>query len=371
MTNNSTTWHSLIRIVLKAALLFIGANILFAVLQPLPVLGRLTVYNWLVPGRERLPYGDRPESYNLSLNSLEAMFASHAVSQPKSADEFRVLVMGDSSVWGILLRPDETLTGYLNAAALTAPDGRKLRFYNLGYPMMSLTKDVMLLDYARRFQPDMIVWMVTLESFPLEKQLEPPPVQNNAESMKALIQQYGLNLDLNDSRFVQPNFMADTLIGQRRALADWLRLQLYGFSWATTGIDQVYGDYTPRSNDFEADDSWYGYKPENFESALQFDVLAAGHALAGDVPLLLINEPIFIADGQNSDIRYNFWYPQWAYDAYRDLLAEQAKTNAWRFVDLWNIIAPAEFTDSPVHVTPAGSQQLSQHVAEAVLELIQ
>jgi hypothetical protein len=51
-------------------------------------------------------------------------------------------------------------------------------------------------------------------------------------------------------------------------------------------------------------------------------VLAATLERAGDVPVLLINEPMFISSGQNSDLRYNSFYPRWAYDQYRAMLAE-------------------------------------------------
>jgi hypothetical protein len=351
-----------LRVMVKAFVLFMAANIAFAAFDPLPLLGRLSAYNALMPGRARLPYGeDSAESYNLSLNSLDAMFASHEVARPKAADEYRVLVLGDSAAWGILLRPEETLAGALNAGSDTAPDGRRMRFYNIAHPVMALAKDVLLLDYAMRYQPDAIVWLVTAESFPREQQLYPPLVQNNAEAIRRLIAEYDLRLDPRDTRLVDRTFLERTLVGRRRELADWLRLQLYGFSWAATGIDQYYPPtYTPRTEDFDEDVSWHGIdEPRALtEGDLAFDVLAAGMARAGDVPVLLVNEPMFISSGRNSDLRYNFWYPRWAYDSYRDLLTEMADQRGWRLLDVWDAIAPEEFTDSPVHLTPEGVRQL-------------
>ena len=159
-------------VLAKTLLLLVAANLLFALVNPMPFLGRLTLYNRLIPGRARLPFGEDPaQAYNLSLFSLDAMFASQAVSQPKAPGEFRVLVVGDSSVWGILLPPDQTLAGLINAAGLKMTDGRQVRAYNLGYPTLSLTKDLLVLDWARRYQPDLIVWPVTLEAFPRDQQL--------------------------------------------------------------------------------------------------------------------------------------------------------------------------------------------------------
>jgi hypothetical protein len=157
--------------------------LLFAILNPLPALGRLTLYNWLLPGRERLSYGDDPtRSNNLNLYSLEAMFAAHKLTgAPKAADEFRVLVIGDSSVWGFLLENKDTLSTQLTAAGLHSADGRRVVFYNLGHPTISLTKDLMILDEAMQYQPDLILWPVTLEAFPWAKQTSSPLVQNNPE----------------------------------------------------------------------------------------------------------------------------------------------------------------------------------------------
>jgi hypothetical protein len=361
-------WGFVARVLLKALVLFVLVNLAFALLDPLPALGRVSVYNTLVPGRERLPYGEDPEqSYSLSLNSIDAMFASHQLARPKAGDEYRVLVMGDSSVWGFLLRPDDTLTAYLNAAGLRANDGRVMRFYNLGYPIMALMKDTLLLDEAMRYQPDAVVWLVTLESFARDKQLFPPLVQENGTRVRRLIDTYGLDYETSELRALTP--LEGTLLGRRREVADWLRLQLYGFAWATTGIDQHYPEqYDLRTSDFGEDVSWQTFDAPTTlnESDLAFDVLRAGMARVGDMPILIVNEPMFISSGRNSDLRYNFFYPRWVYDQYRALLAEAAEAEVWAYADLWDVIPPDEFTDSPVHLTPAGSRQLASHLIPAL-----
>ena len=100
-----------LNILIKGLLLFIIFNLVFAAWQPR--LGQFSLYNAVFPGRERLPFGENPkQSYNLSLFDLDAMFASHVIAGEKKAeDEYRVIVIGDSSVWGTLLRPEETIAG--------------------------------------------------------------------------------------------------------------------------------------------------------------------------------------------------------------------------------------------------------------------
>jgi hypothetical protein len=247
-------------VLVKGLLLFLALNLLFALLNPLPALGRLSVYNGLIPGRARLPFGEVPDkAYNLSLFSLEAMFASHEVNHPKTTDEYRILVVGDSSVWGTLLTPSQTLTGQINTGGYRSADGRTIRAYNLGYPTISLTKDLLVLSHLRQYQPDMIVWLVTLEAFPRTRQLTSPLLQHNPGEVRALINTEQLRLDPHDPALIDLSFWQRTIIGQRRALADIFRLQIYSVMWSATGIDQYYPEtYELRANDQPADATFQG-----------------------------------------------------------------------------------------------------------------
>lgn len=360
-------------VLFKAALLFIVLNLLFAWFFPLPLIGKLSVYNHLTPGRERFPFGEEPDkAYNLSLNSLEALFASHKLaSTPKAEDEFRVFVIGDSSVWGFLLENEDTLAAQLNQKGLYS-NGKRMVFYNLGYPTISLTKDLLLLDYAMQYQPDAFLWLVTLESFPYEKQTFTPLVQYNPQRVRRLIETYDLNINPDSPDFAEPGFWERTIVGQRRPLADMLRLQLYAPLWAATGIDQyVPEEYRPRADDLEAVSEYYDLQsPELTVDDIAFDVLAAGMAHAGEVPVLLVNEPMYISQGENSDLHYNFFYPRWAYDEYRRLLAKQAAEHGWAYTDLWQAVEHSEYTNSAIHLTPRGTGQLAEALEPQVQALI-
>src|SRR5512142_542087 len=206
-------------VLVKAALLFAILNLVFALLYPMGWLGKISFYNILFPGRERLPFGEnQAQAYNLSLYNLNAMLASLRLNAaPKAADEYRLLVIGDSSVWGTLLTPPQTLTGQLNAANLTCV-GKKLVAYNLGYPTLSVTKDLMILQEALvRYQPDRILWLVTLEGLPRETQISSSPIlANNAGRAVSLIENYDLQLAPHDAALAYPSFWDKTLVGARR-----------------------------------------------------------------------------------------------------------------------------------------------------------
>ncbi|MCB0029796.1 MAG: hypothetical protein KDE28_17905, partial [Anaerolineales bacterium] len=81
--------------------------------------------------------------------------------------------------------------------------------------------------------------------------------------------------------------------------------------------------------------------------------------------------PIFISNGANSDLHYNAFYPRWIYDEYRVFLAATAERNGWPYVDLWDAVPAEEFTDTPVHLTPAGTRQLADLILSYLEENLQ
>ncbi len=367
---------SLIRIVLKAFLLFIVINILWAIFTP--EMGYYSIYSHLVPGRPRFPFGEVPQlAYNFSLDNFDAMFESHEIEAEFGKDQYKVFIVGDSSVWGTLLHPEETLNGQLNQLGLVdQSSGLPVQFYNFGYPTLSLTKDVMVISESLQpYRPDMILWMVTLESMPWELQQRSPIVQNNPERLYLLKYLYGLPIEKTGQPIEFNSFWEKTLVGQRREIADIIRLQIYGLLWAATGIDQYYPEeYTPAAVDLSAEEDYYSFTKGSFsESQLAFEMISGAMDIADadltyDVEFLLVNEPILVSDGENSDIRYNFYYPRWVYDAYRQAMTSKSQSENWNYLDLWDIVDAEEFTNSAIHLTPTGEEILAKSIADFMVE---
>ncbi len=72
-------------VLVRALILLVIFLGLAVVLDPAGALGKASLYNNLIPGRERFPYGENPQkSYSMTINDLDAMFASHQVSRPKA-----------------------------------------------------------------------------------------------------------------------------------------------------------------------------------------------------------------------------------------------------------------------------------------------
>lgn len=370
MDRPAAGWTPLARLLAKTSLLLLVLNAAVLPFDSVAALGRLSLYNSFVPGRLRLPYADDPaRAFNVSVTQLEALFRSHVLSGAAARpDEVRVVVLGDSSVWGFRLGPQETLAAQLNRLGLRA-GARMLSFYNLGYPTMSLAKDLLLLRRALEYRPDVIVWLVTLESFPVELQAASPLIRFNRREAQAALSQSGVD----PSRFLPPaeetQWWANTMAGRRRELAELFRLQVFGLMWAATGIDYDAGAvFTPRAEDLEPDPTFHGRRFGPWpESALAWDLLEAGIRAAGQTPVLIINEPTFVSHGANHDVRYNFLYPRWAYDTYRSEWAARCRDHGWTCIDLWDALPGEAFTDSAVHYNPAGAETLAELLADPIL----
>jgi hypothetical protein len=358
-TRNDKIFQPILNIFLKGVILFLIFNFILALIPKGGIMGGLSWYNTVFPGRLRLPFGETPRiAYNLSLYDIEAMFSSHEIDAGKKPDnEFRVLLIGDSSAWGILLRPEETLSGLINGDNLRSCDGRIVKSYNLAYPSMSLLKDLMIIERALSYEPDLIIWPVTLQAFPDKHQISTPLVANNPHFVQPLIAKYDLSVTEYARDFNIPSYWDLTLIGRRRNILDFFQLQFYGVMWSATHIDQHYpASYTPAQLDFEIDDTQFaGWdSPKLPLEHLSMDIIQAAHDLAGEIPILLINEPILISQGENHETRYNYYYPRWAYDQYRIHLEEWATQAKWHYIDLWDVVPYDQFTNSPVHQTTEG-----------------
>jgi hypothetical protein len=368
---------SIRRIIIKAMILFIAFNVLYVVAQPLSLLNRLTVYNLLVPGRERLPFGEYPlEAFSIVGTSLDQMLASHRIAAPRASSEFRVAHIGDSGVWGYLVGPEQTQAACLDRLGLTLPGGQTVRVYNLGYPTLTVVKDVLILRRVlEAYRPDLILWSVTLASLYPGDQLDFPIIHAQRDEVAALRDEYVLSLP--QWPLPESDLWDHTLFGQRRALADWLRYQLYGLGWAATGIDQAIPRFVmPLQTALQPDDSLKSVnvvsltEPGRITAAdLALDVMRAGFALAAtyDVPILLVNEPIYRSE--TSDRRWNSYYPRWAYDDYRDVMRDVAAAEGWTYLDLWDAAPNSDFTDTEFHLSPEGNCAFAAQLAGPILTL--
>jgi lysophospholipase L1-like esterase len=93
------------------------------------------------------------------------------------------------------------------------------------------------------------------------------------------------------------------------------------------------------------------------------------YQIAGNIPVILVNEPIkILTNVPNSNIYYNVYYPRWIYDQYRQYVSEAAAQNHWNYLDLWDIFPPSYYADTPLHLTPLGETELAKAIAPYVVQ---
>ncbi len=350
------------RVLAKGMGIFLLIEFAFVSLHPDPA--RLNVYGWLVPKRERFPISTHaPEDGALDVGNLDAMFASHIVSEPKAENEFRVLVLGDSAVWGDLLEIDQTLPAQLNRLGLTC-GSRQVRFYNLSYPRSSATKDLMILDKGLQYRPDMIIWVVTLYTLMPKSRTDHPLIGRNPGELFSLDARF----HLLPKKYPQLGLW-DRLIQPQIDLMHILRYEVYAAVPLATQEEQL----SPSQPiavpaELSSDQDFEGMRKQTLKpEQLTLDEVADAVQIAGNLPFLLVNEPMLVVQGQpNSAVRYNAYYPRWVYDQYRQLLGQAAVAQGWNYLDLWNRFSSDYFSDTPLHLTPDGERQMAQTMLPAI-----
>jgi len=350
-----------LRIVVKALSLFVIVNILYAVIDP--PLYEISVYNTLFPGRVRMPFGDDGGPYAVMVDDVDVMFASHAISASKAPKEYRVALIGDSSIWGENLTAEVSLSEQWNKSNIQC-GAWAIKVYNLGYPHPSVIKDLIVLDKAMEYDPDLIIWFVTLNTL-IPRRLSPFLVANYERTTRVL-DAYDIPFRHEDKLLAnEPSFFDKTLIGERSHLARLIKLQTLGMIWTATDADTstpIKGGSTI-SPDVANNMRYRGINPNSsLKEKMLFNALAAGHDIAGSIPVLIVNEPMFIASGANSDVRYNDGYPRWAYDQYREAIAVASQNAQWKYLDLWDFIPPEYFPDSPLHLSVEGESLLIEQI---------
>ena len=103
----------------------------------------------------------------------------------------------------------------------------------------------------------------------------------------------------------------------------------------------------------------------------QWELLRAGRQMAreANVPLLIVNEPIYVGSGENSDINYNSFYERGLYDRFRTALAEFVAQHDLPYLDLWNMLPPEDFSNTSLHYDAEGNRRVAGEVMKGLQSL--
>src|SRR5689334_2435203 len=149
-----------LRIFVKAVVLLIILNVVCVALNFNPVDALIRFNSWWLVGhgRARLVY---PSDFQNGQLPAEALVGAHALAYtPKAADEFRVVVLGESGIAGWGLHDEETFTAQLTARGVKI-GSKHVVAYNLAYPSPNVARDILFLDEAMKYKPDLVIWFLT------------------------------------------------------------------------------------------------------------------------------------------------------------------------------------------------------------------
>jgi len=355
------------RVLIKALSLFVMINLVYPLINP--QVARISGYNAVFPGRTRLPFGVMGDPYTITVENLDTMLASHTISARKATNEFRVVLIGDSSVWGENLGASEVISEQWNHLKMQCGE-KFIKAYDLGYPHPSIMKDLVILDKVIEYDPDLIIWFVTLNS--LISQRVNPFLTANQDRVDRILDTYDIPFR-GGSKLIrkEPAFFENTLVGQRSNLARQIKLQMLGIVWTATGADTNTLDNGDLPDFDVGDDPRYQgmQPPDDIRGMLLFGAVEAGHGIASPIPVLLVNEPIFVTHEADSLLRYNVTYPRWAYDQYRAAMTSQVQTLRWNYLDLWKAIPPEYFSDAGLHLSASGERLLIEQMNPTVQSL--
>jgi hypothetical protein len=368
------------RIVAKALAILVAFDLLQASFRLERKVENLSLYRRLVPPLSRLDIlRDYPSQV---MWPLEPLLDAHEIGRRKQPGEYRVAVLGDSGSFDLFSPSRDAIPGQMSRIGETVR-GRRVRAYNLSYHTPNTLKDLVVERHALRRDPDAIVWFVTLYDLAEDA---PPPFRHfvhlilraNDDDVCELAANYGISTwEIRQMRCGERPWWRESLWldggGRYRDLAILL---------ARAGLDAlVPGD---PSDSYLARKPWIGSMPLP-ESPLFADrgandppmpnsrwkALEAGARMAAGqgVPLLVVNDPIFLASGPLSGREYNSFYARTIYDRYRVALAEYCRIRGIPLLDLWNALPPGEFDNTPQHYRPEGSARIARLVVGKLREM--
>ena len=369
-----------LRIVAKAAGLFVLFDVLQAATGLPDRLESLSLYRHLVPPLARMDImRDYPSSV---MWRLEPLLDAHQIGARKAAGEFRVAVLGDSGSFDLFSPARDAIPGRMSALA-TAIGGRRVRAYNLSYQTPNPLKDLVIEEHALQREPDAIVWFVTLYDLAADA---PPPFRENVhlllrvnrDDLRALAARFSISTWETRLLFAAP----DRFWG-KSVFFTGERYRNFSLLLARGALDALSpGD---PSDTFRARRPWIGSVPlppeplfrerAGGEPAMpnaRWEALSAGKALADarGVPLLLVNDPIFRGSGPGSEREYNSFYERRLYDRYRTTLARFCARKGIPLLDLWDFLSPEEFGDTPQHYLPAANARVARAVNDELSRIV-
>lgn len=367
------------RVLIKAIGLLLIFDALQIALNLAGAVDQWSIYRALTPPTDRL--GLANQIGDPIWWTLDPLLAAHKIAQPKAADEFRVIFLGDSATFCLYCRSTEAIPALFTEFDARL-DGKRAVGYNLAYPGSDWLKDILILKHALAYQPDAIVWLVTAKGAgdqPLPQEPDAHLITRlNAGELPSLARQYDFDTWETERYAAADAWYERSIFTHGGRYRDWLillaRSLINAAVYPGRDLTQEYllpGEPVtakPVQAVAEINSALPGY--DVFPNR-QWALLRVGRQLAHDarVPLLIVNEPIYVATGPHTEVNYNSFYERNLYDRFRAALADFVRQNALPYLDLWNALPAEDFSNTSLHYNLSGNRLVAAEILTALKAL--
>jgi hypothetical protein len=375
-----TAPRQMLRVFVKALILLIVFDVAQMALGLTEAIDHWSIYRALTPPTKRL--GDAFNIGDPAWWRIDVLLDAHEIAQPKASDEYRVVVLGDSATFCLYCRAGEAIPQALTDLEQMI-DGKRVRAYNLAYPGPDWLKDILILKHALQYQPDAIVWLVTAKGSSDQPTAAQPDAhlftRLNADELPDLQRRYNFEA-WEMAQFADANaWYQSSIFARGGRLRDWINLLARTAQSALIypGQDRT-REYllpgepvTQRPIKFPAEITselpGYGTLPNS-----RWDLLTTGQRMAQEagVPLLLVNEPIYLASGPHSDMNYNSDYERAVYDRFRTAMTAFTRDHQLHYLDLWNHLPSEEFSNTALHYNLQGNRHIAREIMQELQTLV-
>jgi GDSL-like Lipase/Acylhydrolase family len=298
---------------------------------------------------------------------LEPLLRQHEVCWRDQPDEQRVMLFGNSAVFGFPLPVEQSFGALLNAhfAAAHVP----AHLFNLAWVYTYQVRDALIMHEALRYDPDVIVYPITLGDM-----VHVAPMlwlagffESNVEPLTDMAEAPPPGLGEPFARyqsFERGQGIVRRLFNRLRDVGLSLRLMIHRHAVVLTQrIATLPPEAAPPAETGGAYDCarTLSLAADRFRDWRDWSMpayLASLRAHSG-AAMLLINWPI--AHEPNGEC-YNVRYSNALVAQFNEWLAAEAQRYGLAYLDLHDLLPPSDFIDS-LHITPAGQQRIAARVA--------
>ena len=315
-----------------------------------------------------------------SLFDLDILLGQHELCwrSARRPDERRILLLGNSAVFGAPLPADQTFWALSNRELEAAGTGAHI--YNLGFASTYQLKEALIVHQALRYEPHLIVYGVTLADFGHVAPMPWPPAlwsffAYNTEVVAALASSGapGLEEPLATYRAFHPRGRrAWALFEKLRQAGAYLRLAARQNAHGLVRAWSVGGE--PRASDAEPLLRRGGYRcsetlelfERDFHAWQEWNILAYLERVQQQTgtEVLVVNWPVAHAP---IGACYNRRYPSEAQEEYDRWLRSQAESRGLSYLDLHDLVPAEEFPDT-LHPSPDGHARIASALVRALRE---